>query len=195
MINKNFFLNKILSLILLSLFFFACSQENQNNISSEFSISGEKISIADPQTRIDNFRGINSPVIEFKIPEENIYITYPENTPTIFLFVAHWCPFCQEEIPEVKKWIEDNDILNKGVNVVLIVTSTDSNKVKLSTRLLGFIMKVGKYPVIYDDSTNSLADYFGVSYFPSWVFTESNGQVAFTHAGKIGLEELTKLIN
>tara|TARA_B110000438_G_C15661218_1_gene583987 strand:- start:167 stop:751 length:585 start_codon:yes stop_codon:yes gene_type:complete len=194
MINKNFFLNKILSLILLSLFFFACSQENQNNISSEFSISGEKISIADPQTRIDNFRGINSPVIEFKIPEENIYITYPENTPTIFLFVAHWCPFCQEEIPEVKKWIEDNDILNKGVNVVLIVTSTDSNKVNYPPDSWLY-NESWKYPVIYDDSTNSLADYFGVSYFPSWVFTESNGQVAFTHAGKIGLEELTKLIN
>ena len=194
MINKNFFLNKILSLILLSLFFFACSQENQNNISSEFSISGEKISIADPQTRIDNFRGINSPVIEFKIPEENIYITYPENTPTIFLFVAHWCPFCQEEIPEVKKWIEDNDILNKGVNVVFIVTSTDSNKVNYPPDSWLY-NESWKYPVIYDDSTNSLADYFGVSYFPSWVFTESNGQVAFTHAGKIGLEELTKLIN
>ena len=194
MINKNFFLNKILSLILLSLFFFACSQENQNNISSEFSISGEKISIADPQTRIDNFRGINSPVIEFKIPEENIYITYPENTPTIFLFVAHWCPFGQEEIPEVKKWIEDNDILNKGVNVVLIVTSTDSNKVNYPPDSWLY-NESWKYPVIYDDSTNSLADYFGVSYFPSWVFTESNGQVAFTHAGKIGLEELTKLIN
>ena len=194
MINKNFFLNKILSLILLSLFFFAFSQENQNNISSEFSISGEKISIADPQTRIDNFRGINSPVIEFKIPEENIYITYPENTPTIFLFVAHWCPFCQEEIPEVKKWIEDNDILNKGVNVVLIVTSTDSNKVNYPPDSWLY-NESWKYPVIYDDSTNSLADYFGVSYFPSWVFTESNGQVAFTHAGKIGLEELTKLIN
>jgi|TARA_B110000263_G_scaffold15848_1_gene12831 cytochrome c biogenesis protein CcmG/thiol:disulfide interchange protein DsbE len=194
MLNNKYFFLKTLSLILISLIFFACSQEIENNITSEFLISGEQISIADPQTRLDNSRGMNSPVVEFKIPEEDIYVTYPENTPTIFLFVAHWCPYCQEEIPEVINWIEDNDILNKGVNVVLIVTSTDSNKNNYPPD--SWLYNVSwKYPVIYDDERNSLAGHFGVSYFPSWVFTESDGKIAFTHAGKIGLEELTQLIN
>ena len=77
MLNNKYFFLKTLSLILISLIFFACSQEIENNITSEFLISGEQISIADPQTRLDNSRGMNSPVVEFKIPEEDIYVTYP----------------------------------------------------------------------------------------------------------------------
>ena len=42
---------------------------------------------------------------------------------------------------------------------------------------------------------NSLSDYFGITYFPSWVFTESDGTIALTHAGRLGIDELSKLIN
>ena len=197
--NKKFLLKKtkhliLIPLILISLVSISCSEEIETNFSSVFSISGEKISIVDPLTKVDNSRGMNSPVVEFKIPEENIYVTYPENTPTIFLFVAHWCPFCQEELPEVVNWIEDKDILNKGVNIVLIVTNIDSNKANYPPDAWLYNER-WKYPVIYDDEEATLAEYFGVSYFPSWVFTETSGEIAFTHAGKIGVEALTKLIN
>jgi thiol-disulfide isomerase/thioredoxin len=192
--NKKSFLKKTIYLILILLILISCSKENKINFSSDFSISGEKILIVDPQTKQDTFRGMNSPVIEYKIPEENIYVTYPENTPTIFLFVAHWCPFCQEELPEVVNWIENNDVLAKGVNVVLIVTDINPNKANYPPDSWLYNER-WKYPVIYDDDQSTLAEYFGVSYFPSWVFTETNGEIAFTHAGKIGVEELSKLVN
>ena len=72
-------------------------------IVSEIELSGEKVSIMNPRTGIDTAGGKISPTIRYKLPDDEIYVTYPENNPTIILFVAHWCPYCQEEIPEVIK--------------------------------------------------------------------------------------------
>ncbi|MBL07096.1 MAG: hypothetical protein CL773_04505 [Chloroflexi bacterium] len=186
-----------LQTLLLSLFLFvvfSCSNPENNSMVSEFELSGEKTEISVPNSGIDSASGKNSPIIKLKVPGDNLFVNYPENSPTILLFVAHWCPYCQEEIPEVVKWIEEDQIIQKGVNVVLIATSTDSGKSNYPPDEWLFNEK-WQYPVIYDDANNQIADYFGVSYFPSWVFTENDGLIAFTHAGKITKEELSNLVN
>ena len=80
------------------------------------------------------------------------------------------------------------------MNVLLVVTSTDSEKSNYPPDEWLFNEK-WQYPVIYDDEQNNIAKHFGVSYFPSWVFTENDGVIAFTHAGKITKEELSNLVN
>lgn len=182
-------------LILLFVFFsLSCSDSEIENFASEVELSGEKISISTPNSGIDSASGEMSPKILYKMPGDEIYIEYPENVPTIILFVSHWCPYCQEEIPEVVNWIEEDEIIQKGVNVLLVVTSTDSEKSNYPPDEWLFNEK-WQYPVIYDDEENNIAKYFGVSYFPSWVFTENDGVIAFTHAGIITQEELSKLVN
>ena len=95
-----------------------------------------------PSTGIDTAAGKISPTIRYKLPNDEIYVTYPENNPTIILFVAHWCPYCQEEIPEVIKWIEEDGVLEKGLSVLLVVTSTDSSKPNYPLKI-GYITKNG----------------------------------------------------
>jgi len=191
--NSVVFLQTIfLSLTLL--FVFSCSNSEKNNFISNIELTGEKIEIAIPNSGLDSASGKNSPIIKFKVPGDDIYVNYPGKSPTIFIFVAHWCPYCQEEIPEVIKWIEEDQIIQKGVNVVLIATSSDSGKSNYPPDEWLFNEK-WQYPVIYDDANNQIANHFGVSYFPSWVFTENDGVIAFTHAGKITKEELSNLVN
>ena len=179
--------------IIFFLFLISCSSENENK-TSEIELSGEKVKIMNPSTGIDTAGGKISPTIRYKLPDDEIYVTYPENNPTIILFVAHWCPYCQEEIPEVIRWIEEDGVLEKGLSVLLVVTSTDPSKPNYPPKDWLYNEK-WQYPVIYDDSNNSIANYFGVQYFPSWVFTEGDKSIAMTYAGKISKEELSKLIN
>ena len=89
----------------------SCTNELEFENYSDFKVSGEKIQIYDPQTRLDVSRGDFSPIIELQINKESSVI-YPDNRPTIFLFVAHWCPYCREEIPEVIEWINQADLIN-----------------------------------------------------------------------------------
>jgi len=187
-------MKKSIFIFLFLFLFFSCSSSETNKLISDIEITGEKIEISIPNSGVDSASGKFSPVINHKISNDNPIVSYPENTPTIFLFVAHWCPFCQEELPEVIQWIEEDQILEKGVKVVLIVTSIDSEKPNYPPDAWLFNEK-WQYPVIYDDQKNLIAEHFGVSYFPSWVFTENDGMVAFTHAGKITKEELSQLVN
>ena len=171
----------------------SCASVNEEKV-SEVELIGEKVSIMNPRTGEDTAEGKISPTIKYKLPDDEIYVTYPENNPTIILFVAHWCPYCQEEIPEVIKWIEEDEVLEKGLSVILVVTSTDSSRPNYPPEDWLYNEK-WQFPIIYDDDNNSIADYFGVEYFPSWVFTESDKTIAMTYAGKISKEELANLIN
>ena len=99
-----------------------------------------------------------------------------------------------DDYKRVIKWIEEDGVLEKGLSVLLVVTSTDPSKPNYPPKDWLYNEK-WQYPVIYDDSNNSIANYFGVQYFPSWVFTEGDKSIAMTYAGKISKEELSKLIN
>ena len=186
-------MKKTIILFIFTLLLFGCSNEEEFNKFSKFNVAGEKTKIFDPQTGLDISRGEKSPVIDLDITN-GATVTYPDNRPTIFLFVAHWCPYCMEEIPEVIQWIDQADLVNKDVSVVLVVTHIDSEKNNYPPDQWLF-NENWQYPVIYDDKKNSLSDYFGITYFPSWVFTESDGTIALTHAGRLGIEELSKLVN
>ena len=187
-------MKKSIFIFLSMLIIFSCSNSETTKFISDTELIGEKIEISIPNSGIDTASGKISPTIKYKILGDDLVVNYPENTPTILLFVAHWCPYCQEEIPEVIEWIQQDNVIEKGVNVVLIVTSIDSGKSNYPPDEWLFNEK-WQYPVIYDDEENKIAEHFGVSYFPSWVFTENDGMIAFTHAGKITREELSKLVN
>ena len=115
-------MKKIIILFIFTLLLFGCSNEEEFNKFSKFNVAGEKTKIFDPQTGLDISRGEKSPVIDLDITN-GATVTYPDNRPTIFLFVAHWCPYCMEEIPEVIQWIDQADLINKDVNVVLVAVS------------------------------------------------------------------------
>ena len=186
-------MKRTLSLFIFLFLSISCTNDLEFQNYSDFKVSGEKIQIYDPQTRLDVSRGDFSPIIELQINKESSVI-YPDNRPTIFLFVAHWCPYCREEIPEVIEWINQADLINKDVNIVLVVTHTDPEKNNYPPDNWLF-NENWQYPVIYDDNQNTLSEHFGITYFPSWVFTESDGEIALTFAGRLGIDELQKLVN
>ena len=132
--------NKIIVLLFILIFsLISCSGEEVSSDSdtevkeynhhvSNFSVSGEKLSIFDPASEIDSTQGKKSPKINYLLESQNLYVNYPDERPTIFLFVAHWCPYCQNEIPVVKNWIQNEQLFEQGVNIVLVVTNINPDK-------------------------------------------------------------------
>ena len=72
-----------------------------------------------------------------------------DGTPRVFVFVAHWCPHCQRELPEIEAWIKAGKLPK---NVEIIVVSTAVNEPR------------GNYPVsnwIAKEDITVSADGFG----------------------------------
>lgn len=100
----------------------------------------------------------------------------------IILFVAHWCPHCQEEIPVVRDWLA-GEPLPEGIDLYTVATFTDPSRPNFPPST--WLDDEGwTAPVILDDEDSTAARSFGITAVPAWVFVWEDGTIAFRGTGK-----------
>lgn len=109
------------------------------------------------------------------------------------VMLAHWCGFCQNEVPAVQAWLDAGGGV-EGVDMYSIATAMDSNRDNFPPS--EWLDREGwTVPVIRDDSSNSIHAAYGSGGFPFWVFVNSDGTVAFRVAGATTVEELELIMS
>lgn len=140
----------------------------------------------------DPARGREAPgVIGADFDGEATAIDPASGDATIVLFLAHWCPHCQEEVPVVGQWLATNP-LPDGVEFVSVATSTDPARPNFppAAWLEGEAWPV---PVIVDDADGTVARAYGLSAFPFWVFIAPDGTIVQRWAGALEPADLTQI--
>lgn len=115
-----------------------------------------------------------------------------EDGGTVVVFLAHWCPVCQREVPVVVDHLGES--LPDDVRLVGVPTSTDPTQ--------------GNYPpsawldaedwpfdVLVDSPANQLAKAYGVQAFPAFVAVGADGTVRLRGSGALppaGLDQLVR---
>lgn len=99
----------------------------------------------------------------------------------IVLLVAHWCPYCREEVPVVRDWI-DTSTLPDGVDVYSVVTLTDFTRGYYPPRTW-LEQEAWNVPLIVDDNLDTTAQAFGLNAVPFWVLINADGTIAGRAAG------------
>ena len=51
----------------------------------------------------------------------------PDGTPKIVVFLAHWCPHCQAEVPVIQQWLDEGNLPD---DVEMISISTSANELR-----------------------------------------------------------------
>jgi len=115
----------------------------------------------------------------------------PTSQPTLVMFVAHWCPNCQAEVPRVVTWRGDGTI-PKNVNLVAVSTAVDSNYPNYPPS--SWLDRVG-WPgtKVADDAQMSAAQAYGLSAYPFFVALDKDGKVVARGTGELdqaGVKEL-----
>jgi cytochrome c biogenesis protein CcmG, thiol:disulfide interchange protein DsbE len=112
--------------------------------------------------------------------------------PQIIIFVAHWCPHCQREVPLIQSWLDANGPPD-GVDLRSVATGNDPSLPNYppETWLANEHWSV---PVVVDP-TNSIAAAYGLTSYPYFVFLDSKGRVAFRASGEIPLDTLQQLVD
>lgn len=107
----------------------------------------------------------------------------PGSTPTIVLFLAHWCPACQAEVPQLTNWVEENG-MPVGVDLIAVATSSTPTQGNYPPSV--WLEREGfPFPVIYDDEESTAAASYGLSAFPFWVIFDSSGKVVERFSGQL----------
>jgi len=106
-----------------------------------------------------------------------------DGTPKAVLFLAHWCPHCQAEVPRVQAWLSDTGGV-KGVDIISVTTASNSNQNNWPPSEW-LKREDWTSPVIRDDRKSSVYNAYGAGGFPYWVFLNSDGTVALRTSGEM----------
>jgi thiol-disulfide isomerase/thioredoxin len=109
----------------------------------------------------------------------------------IIVFLAHWCPVCQDEVPIITSWLAAG-LLPENVDMYTVATGI--SRVRDNYPPSAWLEGEGwEPPVILDDERNSVAAAFGLPAYPYFVFVAGDGTVAGRVSGRLGGDQLTAL--
>ena len=113
-----------------------------------------------------------------------------DGRPKVIVFLAHWCPHCQAELPRVQAWV-DSGAKPDGVDLYAVPTWIDASRPNHPPD--AWLEREGWTSPVLVDTNDAVADAFGVGGVPFWVFLKSDGTVALRMSGEINEQELTHI--
>lgn len=135
--------------------------------------------------------GLTAPTVTGADWEGNPVTIEPDGTAKIILFLAHWCPHCQNEVPVVQDWIDGGN-LPEGVELISVVTSTDRSRTNWPPQ--DWLEEEGwTSPSIMDDRIGTVAANYGMAGTPFYVVLDGENTNLGRVSGEIGVEGLNAL--
>jgi thiol-disulfide isomerase/thioredoxin len=163
---------------------------------SDITVSGEALPSFDSvSTATDTAIGLPAPVVSGKGFTGTEITTDGAGTPTLLVFLAHWCPHCQREVPLLVEWEKDGKTPT-GVDVIAVATGTDpANPNYPPSEWLAREEFPALWPVIADSADKKAANAFGLSGYPFFVLVDAQGKVFMRLSGEVPMDQLTEIIN
>lgn len=145
-------------------------------------LAGDSLPPHDPTAAVDPAVGMQAPEFSAVDFAGNPMSFTHDGTPTAILFLAHWCPHCQAEVPVMQAYIDENG-LPAGVELVSVVTSTDPSRPNYPPST--WLAREGwSAPVYVDDAASSIGRAYGLTAFPYYVFLDRDGTVVARVSGE-----------
>src|SRR5262245_36143185 len=146
----------------------------------------------------DPARGMVAPILIGEDFDGNtVRVDAAADGPTLAIFLAHWCPHCNREVPRINE-LRDAGAIPDGLNIVGISTGISPDRPNWPPSEW-FKDMDWTYPVIADGidverKTFIAADAYGLDGFPFMTLIGSDGKVLARWSGEKEKDDLLKLI-
>ena len=108
----------------------------------------------------------------------------------LIVFLAHWCPHCQAEVPVVQAWLNETGG-HPDVDIYGIATSNDRTRPNWPPG--EWLEREGWTPPTLVDNSGKAARDYGMAGTPFWAVVNGEGKVVYRIAGAIGIDGLISL--
>ena len=148
----------------------------------EINVSGEPL----PQYAGENddnvALGLTAPT--FSAPDQNseIFQLEKNGNSKALLFLAHWCPHCQREVPVVQRFIDSNGV-PPGIDVIAVATSIDRGRDNYPPQ--EWLQREGWSETQIYDLDREIGEAYGLNAFPYWVFLDKDLNVLARRTGNL----------
>jgi cytochrome c biogenesis protein CcmG, thiol:disulfide interchange protein DsbE len=113
--------------------------------------------------------------------------------PMVIVFLAHWCPHCNDEIPVLLEWRDSGEI---PAELQVFGVSTAVSDERPNYPPGEWLRDKGwEWPVLADDAQLTAANTYGLTAFPFFVVVDADGNVTARGSGEIPIEELDALVD
>jgi cytochrome c biogenesis protein CcmG, thiol:disulfide interchange protein DsbE len=199
--NKSWIVGAIIAIVVGAAAVVAITTSGSDGPSSDGLVEQAAVSVAgdvlpayndgDPN---DPALGMTAPVLTGKGFTGNTITTETTGTPMMLVFLAHWCPNCQREVPALVEWNKAGRT-PPGIDIIGIATGTDpANPNYPPSEWLAREEFPALWPVIADSKDNTAGDAFGLAGYPYFVLIDGSGKVVKRMSGEIPMDELTVLL-
>jgi thiol-disulfide isomerase/thioredoxin len=115
-----------------------------------------------------------------------------DGRPKVVLFIAHWCPHCQREVPRLASWLRSKG-MPAGVDLYAVATGTTPDRPNYPPST--WLRREGwTVTTMADDDNQTAADAFGLSAYPFFVAVDGSGKVVARASGELTISSLEKLL-
>ena len=120
----------------------------------------------------------------FSAPDQNseIFQLEKNGNSKALLFLAHWCGYCQQEVPVVQRFIDSNGV-PPGIDVIAIATSIDRGRDNYPPQ--EWLQREGWSETQIYDLDREIGEAYGLNAFPYWVFLDKDLNVLARRTGNL----------
>lgn len=111
-----------------------------------------------------------------------------DGRPKVILFLAHWCPHCQVEVPVLQSYANEVGFPS-WFDLYSVATSYTPSRPNWPPSAW-LEREKWTFPVMVDDPQSSAFTAFGQGAFPYYVLVDGDGKVGFRFSGELGAEAL-----
>ena len=158
-------------------------------------VSGDPLPALDTVAEVDLAVGMAMPVIDGATFDGNaLTIGGATDGPTMYVFLAHWCPHCNDEIPELIE-LKNRGGVPEDMNVVAISTGVDSTGPNYPPS--EWIVDKdwpAEWPVMADSVESTSFVVNGGGGFPYLMIVDADGNVLDRASGAKSAEDLAAWI-
>jgi cytochrome c biogenesis protein CcmG/thiol:disulfide interchange protein DsbE len=156
---------------------------------AKVTVSGSPLPRYDAAKSPDPALGDTIPTLTGKSVFDGAPVTVePNGKPQVVVFVAHWCPHCQAEVPRLVALAKQGAF--DGVDVTAVATGTSSNADNYPPSAW-LQREHWPFSVMADSPTGTAARAYGISAYPYFVMVYADGTVAGRGTGELPPDQIT----
>lgn len=122
-----------------------------------------------------------------------VSVTPGDGQAYMVVFLAHWCPHCNREVPRLIEW-QASGAVPSELQVVGVSTAVASDRPNYPPSQWA-VDKGWTWPMMADSTAMEAAEAYGVSGYPFFVIVGADGEVKVRVSGEVEIPALTQIVS